>query len=261
MTARPAAPVPQGVIGRVAAAYRVNSSAIAVALLIITNLIPLVGVLWLGWSLLLILALYWAENGVVGVINVLKIMTARGENSTATVRWRMNGKPIDQVSRLGMAGFFALHYGIFWVVHGVFVFTFIPVMTGMTMSGGFGPGFVFITGPVGPPGLPGVDASVFAFGVVGLAISHAVSFWMNYLGRGEYRILSPAVVMMQPYGRLVIMHLTILVGAFVSISIGTPFGSLLVLVVLKTALDLAFHLRQHRDVPAASPGSVLANSA
>ncbi len=33
---------------------------------------------------------------------------------------------------------------------------------------------------------------------------------MNYLGRGEYRTLSPAEVMTQPYGRLVIMHLTIL---------------------------------------------------
>ncbi len=97
---------------------------------------------------------------------------------------------------------------------------------------------------------PGVDLPVFAFGVVGLAISHGVSFWMNYLGRGEYKTLSPADVMTQPYGRLVIMHMTILLGAFVSIFLGTPLGSLLVLVVLKTALDLAFHLRQHRDVAA-----------
>jgi hypothetical protein len=54
--------------------------------------------------------------------------------------------------------------------------------------------------------------------------------------------------MTQPYGRLVIMHLTILLGAFVSIFLGTPVGSLLVLIVGKTALDLAFHLRQHRPV-------------
>ena len=66
-------------IERTVAAYRVNSSAIAVALLVITNLIPLVGVLWLGWDLMLILALYWAENGVVGVINILKILTAEGD--------------------------------------------------------------------------------------------------------------------------------------------------------------------------------------
>ena len=229
-------------------AYRVNSSAIAVGLLIITNLIPLVGVLWLGWDLLLILALYWAENGVVGVINILKILTAEGTTSSPrTMRWSVNGRPASSLSRLGTAGFFTMHYGLFWVVHGVFVFTFIPAMTGLAAPGGLAP-----QGSLADSFLefPGVDLPVFAFGVVGLAISHGVSFWMNYLGRGEYRTLSPADVMTQPYGRLVIMHLTILLGAFVSIFLGTPLGSLLVLVVLKTALDLAFHLRQHRYVEA-----------
>ncbi len=230
-------------IERTIAAYRVNSSAIAVALLVITNLIPLVGVLWLGWDLMLILALYWAENGVVGVINILKILTAEGASSSpSTMRWSVNGRPAGSLSRLGTAGFFTIHYGLFWVVHGVFVFTFIPAMTGIAGPGGQ-PGDPFV-------GFPGVDVPVFAFGVVGLAISHGVSFWMNYIGRGEYKTLSPADVMTQPYGRLVIMHMTILLGAFVSIFFGTPLGSLLVLVVLKTALDLAFHLRQHREVAA-----------
>ena len=237
----------RGVVGQAVDAYRVNSSAIAVALLVVTNLIPLVGVLWLGWDLLLILALYWAENGVVGVINILKILTAEGTSSSpSTMRWSVNGRPASSLSRLGTAGFFTIHYGLFWVVHGVFVFTFIPAMTGLGAPGGTP------SGQLSDPllDLPGVDLPVFAFGVVGLAISHGVSFWMNYLGRGEYKTLSPADVMTQPYGRLVIMHMTILLGAFVSIFLGTPLGSLLVLVVLKTALDLAFHLRQHRDVAA-----------
>jgi hypothetical protein len=80
-----------------------------------------------------------------------------------------------------------------------------------------------------------------------------VSFWSNYIGGREYLALSPAAVMMQPYGRLVILHVTIIVGAFVSIFLGTPLGSLLVLIVLKTALDLGLHLRQHQ--PAMTSGS------
>lgn len=246
-------------IERAVSVYRVNSSAIAVALLVITNLIPLGGVLWLGWSLMLILALYWAENGIVGVINVLKILTAQGTTTgPSAARWSVNGRPAASLTRLGTAGFFTIHYGLFWIVHGIFVFTFIPAMTGLGGFGGFGPGFMFLTVPGAPATSAGVDASVFAFGVVGLAISHGVSFWLNYLGRGEYRTLSPADVMIQPYGRLVIMHLTIILGAFVSIFLGTPLGSLIVLVVLKTGLDLAFHLRQHRD-PAGSVGPVIAN--
>jgi hypothetical protein len=244
-------------------AYRVHSSRIAAAFLVITNLIPLAGVLWLGWDLMLILALYWAENGIVGVINVLKILTAEGrppENFPVSV----NGRPATSLTRVGTAGFFCVHYGIFWIVHGFFVFTFVPAMTGMGSFGGaFDPSSPGPAGPVGPAG-PFGDAltalpDLLLAGVVGLAISHGVSFWTNYLGRGEYRRLSPAEVMAQPYGRLVILHLTINVGAFVSIFLGTPIGSLLVLVVLKTALDLYFHLRQHRSAPdPASTGDVFA---
>jgi hypothetical protein len=235
-------------------AYRVHSSRIAAALLVITNLIPLAGVLWLGWDLMLILALYWAENGIVGVINILKILTAEGqppENLPVSV----NGRPATSLTRLGTAGFFCVHYGIFWIVHGFFVFTFVPAMTGMGSFGGaFDPSSPGPAGPVGPlgGGFPGLPDLLLA-GVAGLAISHGVSFWTNYLGRGEYRRLSPAEVMAQPYGRLVILHLTIILGAFVSIFLGTPIGSLLVLVVLKTALDLYFHLRQHRSALTGPP--------
>jgi hypothetical protein len=132
-----------------------------------------------------------------------------------------------------------------------------------SFGGAFDPSSPGPAGPVGPAG-PFGDAltalpDLLLAGVVGLAISHGVSFWTNYLGRGEYRRLSPAEVMAQPYGRLVILHLTINVGAFVSIFLGTPIGSLLVLVVLKTALDLYFHLRQHRSAPdPASTGDVFA---
>ena len=229
-----------GALTRAVSAYRVNSSRIAAALLVITNAIPLIGVLWLGWDIMLILALYWAENGVVGVINVGKILLAEGP-PPANFSWRVNGRPATSLSRTGTAGFFCVHYGIFWVVHGIFIFTFVPVMAGM---GSFiGEGFPF----------GGVDMAAFGAGVAALAVSHGVSFWMNYIGRREYRSISPAEVMVQPYGRLVILHLTIILGAFISIRLGSPIGSLIVLVVGKTALDLALHLREHR-AQGAGPG-------
>lgn len=240
-------------IERALAAYRVNSSGVAVAVLILTNLIPLAGVLWLGWNLMLILALYWAENGIVGVINVLKILMAQGTGTAGGpfARMTVNGRPWVNLSRVSTAGFFTIHYGLFWVVHGLFVFTFIPAMTGAQFSGPDG-------APVGEPlevPLSAPDLPILLAGVVGLAISHGVSFWTNYIGRAEYRSLSPAQLMNQPYSRLVVMHMTIIFGAFVSVFLGTPIGSLLVLVVLKTALDLYFHLRQHRsdDGPAVQP--------
>ena len=217
--------------------YRVNSSRVSVALLVLTNLIPLAGVLWLRWNLLLILALYWIENGIVGAINIVKILMARGQGGPS-VRMSINGRPVDRASPRANARFFCVHYGLFWAVHGIFVFTFIPVMTGM-VDGASGAANPFDALP---------DLSVLGFGTLGLAVSHGVSFWTNYVGGREYLALSPAAVAMQPYGRLVVLHVTIIIGAVVSIFLGTPLGSLLVLIVLKTALDLGLHLRQHREL-------------
>ena len=65
-------------LGRGFGLYRrtaVTRSAIA---LVIANAIPLVGVLFFGWSLITILVLYWVENGIVGFWNIPKIALARG---------------------------------------------------------------------------------------------------------------------------------------------------------------------------------------
>jgi hypothetical protein len=51
--------------------------------------------------------------------------------------------------------------------------------------------------------------------------------------------------MFQPYGRLVILHITIIFGAFAVIGLGQPVALVALLVILKTAVDLLFHLREH----------------
>ena len=91
------------------------------------------------------------------------------------------------------------------------------------------------------------------YGAIGLAVSHGISFWFNYIGRGEYRRVSSARLMAAPYARVVVLHLTIIIGAFVSVFLGSPVGALIVLVLLKTGLDLALHRREH--VGPADPGS------
>ncbi len=44
-----------------------GSSPVAVAALIVANLVPLAGVLLFGWDVMTILVLYWIENGIVGL--------------------------------------------------------------------------------------------------------------------------------------------------------------------------------------------------
>ena len=61
---------------RLIAWYRVGSSVGAVVALVAANAIPLAGVLWFGWNVWTILIVYWLENGIVGVYNVLKMLKA-----------------------------------------------------------------------------------------------------------------------------------------------------------------------------------------
>jgi hypothetical protein len=45
----------------------------------------------------------------------------------------------------------------------------------------------------------------------------------------------------------VILHLTIIFGAFAVVMTGAQLFPLLILIALKTGVDLAFHLREHRE--------------
>jgi hypothetical protein len=141
--------------------------------------------------------------------------------------------PVDglhvYLENVPIAGFFCMHYGIFWVVHGMFVLSF-PVFAGGV--GGVG-GLVGTLGTIG-------------LAVTGLVLSHGVSFLTNYVGREEYRHTSAGERMSAPYGRVVALHLTIIFGAFLVGSLGSPLPALVLLIVLKTGIDLAAHRREHR---------------
>jgi hypothetical protein len=271
--------------------------------LIIANAIPLVGVLFFGWSLITILVLYWVENGIVGFWNIPKIALAQGsivpplpdmppaaaraatlsdeQAESLQAAWTRarelqaqgltaaGSSPVlarfSLVPRAGLAVFFLVHYGIFWLVHGIFVFA-MPTFAGM--ANGLGAG---CDAPIFPePGefpntiggsttIAGECASSFGevawgavlIGAAALFLSHGASFLFNYIGNGEYQRTSAPRQMGGAYGRVIVLHLTIILGAFVAAFVGAPIGALLVLVVLKTAFDLALHRREHGGTPSA----------
>lgn len=231
-------------------AFRTGSALLSVIVLVAVNLLPLVGVAFWGWSLMLILVLYWIESGIVGVVNVFKIARAEGPRVPAgtagriglTVRIRGIGSTL---ARGALIGFFVMHYGIFWVVHGIFVFL-MPIFASLSAGAAnpTTPGLGFGPMDFGPLPLDGLALSASL-----LAASHAVSFFTNYLGRGEYLRVTPEAQMMSVYGRVVVLHITILAGAFVIGFFGTPIAALVLLVGLKTLLDLVLHLRSHRHAP------------
>ena len=123
---------------------------------------------------------------------------------------------------------------MFTLVHGVFVIGF------------FGGGFKSQGGLLPSVGTLWqlVTQNHLEWPFLGLALSHGISFVHNYLWLGEYQQAKLQALMAQPYGRVVVLHLTILGGGFLMMALHSPRAGLVVLVLLKMAIDLAAHWRE-----------------
>jgi hypothetical protein len=194
----------------------------SVIILILANLLPLYGVAFMDWEVFPLLFLYWVENVIVGVINVLKMLICSPEN---IARW---------AGKIFLIPFFCFHYGMFTLVHGIFV---------VGLFGGF------FTNDAEFP-----DANIFLSTITGyqlywailaLALSHLISFVYNYIGKGEYKKANVSELMNQPYGRVVVLHLTIIFGGFLISALGSPKFALVLLIAIKAFIDIRAHLKQH----------------
>ncbi len=239
---RPDRPASIRRVERLVAWYRVGSSYGAVAALIVANAIPLFGVLFLGWNVWTILTIYWLENGVVGFFNVLKMAHAEGPLPAGSGRGRDRQRPADRRLR---------QVGPDPVLHR-------PLRALLARPRHLHPDPADVRGVRrwrvrfdGTPSDGGAgiasDPGAVALVLLGLFISHGISYRLNYIGRGEYLRTSVIKQMAAPYGRLVILHVTIILGGMAIALTGAPAAAVFVLVLLKTALDLGFHLAEHRE--------------
>ena len=78
-----------------------------------------------------------------------------------------------------------------------------------------------------------------------LFVSHGVSFFTNYLGRREYLGMDLKAQMSEPYKRIIVMHVTLIIGGFLTMLLRSPEAVLLLLIALKTAADLRAHRKEH----------------
>lgn len=207
--------------------------------LVAVNLVPLVGVFVFGWDAAVIVLLYWTENLVIGAYNILRLALVR------------TPAPLLHVGKLFAIPFFALHFGGFCAVHGLFLMAFFKL--------GGGPDAILSeTGRTGFLVFFDLLASVFRglwrsppagfrWLVVGLLVSHGISFVQNYLLGGEREILTIGKLMSQPYKRIVVLHIAILAGGVPVLLLDSPVALLVILVFLKIALDVVLHTREHDD--------------
>ena len=160
------------------------------------------------------MVIYWAESAVVGLFNFLKIL-------------KIGGWP-----GLFAGLFFLGHFGGFMAVHFLFIYT------------------IFVQGFTNSSGPSGELTDVFALFVglwpalLALLLSHGYSYFVNFLGRKEFRNRTVNKQMGEPYGRIMFMHLVLIFGGGLAMILGEPTVVILIVIVLKILFDVRAHLKQ-----------------
>ena len=151
----------------------------------------MLGVIVFGWPAGNVFILFWVENAIIGLIGVVRIVTARGTGGKRP-NLTVNGRPVHP-GPVGLALFFCLHYGLFCLVHAVFT------------------GFVAYS--------LGVEATFWFLGlpIVLIMIRYAVELSTVWFGAGQRDVVSPAQAMTQPYPRIIVLHVAVLIAFAVTL--------------------------------------------
>jgi hypothetical protein len=194
--------------------------------LVAANAIALVLALYLHWSLMSLIALYWAQSVIIGVANFFRILSL---DHFSTENFTINDRPVEPTPQLKRqtARFFALHYGVFHAVYLAFIIAFRR-------------GEALWTWPL-------------ALCIAVFALNH---LWSYRLNRAADRQGTPniGILMFMPYGRIVPMHAIILSGAMFA-----PTGiGIVIFGLLKTAADVAMHVVEHAVLKKVRPQSAAA---
>lgn len=202
----------------------------SLALLVLANLLPIYGVVFLEWDITALVVLYWSENLVLGFYTLAKMLV------------------VSPLGSLFFGVFFSIHYGGFCAVHGLFILVMLINPDAEFLKGDTWPLFLvflqLLLDVCRQVLAAAPQAWLYAFAA--LMISHGASFVLNFLLAGEREQSDVKQLMAAPYGRIVILHITIILGAFAVMALGQPLALLLILVALKLALDITLHLREHR---------------
>lgn len=179
------------------------------------------GVLLYGWPVFVVMLLFWVENLLVGLANVVRIVVAGVRAGGAGV-----------AAAVFVAAFFTLHYGIFTACHGLFVLAF------------FGPDGAIdeaMNRPVAAVSLLartlGEPWVVLGLAVIALSVAMDTLRWLAAT-RADATPEAPQSLMAAPYGRMAVLHVTLILGGGLIAALQAPAAAAVLLVALKLGYDL-----------------------
>lgn len=193
----------------------------ALILLVLGNLLPLAGLIWWGWDAFVLLSLYWSETAILGVWMIVQLIAIALTDRGMTFIARLP-------AAVFFAAFFTVHAGGFMAGHMLFLWSVFAGKWRETIQSpeDFLQQIVLDEGLWLPLGILFIARGFEFFAALG-----------SYIQGTSSEKVNSSPVIGRFYGRIIIMHVSILVGAGIAAKIGN-IGPLIVLVVLKTAGEL-----------------------
>jgi len=177
---------------------------------------PLIGVFFLHWDAFMLILFFWLENLVLGALGLAKVLMARGGEG-------------GRSERTEVALRFGSHYGLFCLLHGIFICLVLapePPPDAFVLFYGFVAAYHAVTGPEVWPLIP-------------VALGHLTEALRDCVASGAYRRISPEQAMALPFARLIVLHFALVLGGLVADLLGSITPVLLVLILMKALIERA----------------------
>jgi hypothetical protein len=197
------------------------------------DLFPIWAVLTLGWGAAPLVFLYWLENIIVGAVALARMIAA-------SVKFSYFGL----AGMLFLGPFFAVHYGGFTFVHGIFVAAFAGMETGQ------GPAFLSPVGLVENALTSAPHMTTFIGAIIAVQI---FLYIRDFIMRGQYKEADVAEEMGAPYARVVVLHIGIFAGAGGLALIGNPLWGILALIGLRAVWGVFMTVRRRMKLDGILP--------
>lgn len=189
--------------------------------LLLSNFVPIFGVVFLNWDVNSIIFLYWLETLVILTFSIIKIKKAQGDPSLdQQANVTINGISINRLNKKILVKLSIINNGIFILIYlGIIIAIF---------------------------GLPKISLYSVYITLLSMIISHYVSYKINYIGKEEFLKISPSRVYLIPESRMWIISIVAMFGGLFAKMTGGNTVALILMIILKTSADLYSHVKEHK---------------
>lgn len=192
---------------------------------LLANIVPLLGVFFLGWNPLSIFIVYALETIVAGLFNVLKLFfvikysTVKDPNATGVTGW-------------GVIPFFCFHYYFFVAVQLIIFFSFTGVLNKIDLFGKSESLWESLF----------KGDALYALG--SFILGYSYSFLNDFYLTGEYRKITETKQFFEPYKRIFVQQFVVILGSFVFViteiaNLKWQYAFVILFVLIKSGFDYA----------------------